>query len=61
MGGFGTGCDVRGRKGFNQEVEDVYKAKGSLNYDDVDRTEAQDVSEEELYKFIVDGHLSLGE
>jgi uncharacterized protein YgiM (DUF1202 family) len=48
-------------KGFNQEIEDAYKASGELNYADVDRTEAQAVSERELYDFIVEGHLSQGE
>jgi hypothetical protein len=48
-------------KGFNQEVEDAYKTKGSLNYADVDRTEAQTVSDADLYKFVVDGHLATGE
>ena len=48
-------------KGFNQEVENAYKAKGRLNYADVDRTEAQKVPQKELYDFIVEGHLSLGD
>ena len=48
-------------KGFNQEVENAYKADGKLNYADVDRTEQQKVSNEELYDFIVEGSLSMGE
>jgi len=48
-------------KGFNQEIENAYKAGGTLNYADVDRTEAQNVSKQELRDFIVEGHLSLGE
>ena len=48
-------------KGFNQEIENAYKTEGSLNYADVDRTEAQVTNEEDLYKFLVDGHLALGE
>ena len=48
-------------KGFNQQVENVYKAEGALNYADVDKTEQQQVSTEELYDFIVEGHLSLGD
>ena len=48
-------------KGFNQEIENTYKAKGRLNYADVDRTEAQKVSKQELHSFIVEGHLSLGD
>lgn len=48
-------------KGFNQEIENAYKAKGRLNYADVDRTEAQKVSKKELQDFIVAGHLSQGD
>lgn len=48
-------------KGFNQEVESVYKTKGRLNYADVDRTEAQTVDIDDLYNFIVDGHLLRGD
>jgi len=48
-------------KGFNQEIENAYKADGHLNYADVDRTEAQKVSMKELQDFIVEGHLSMGD
>jgi len=48
-------------KGFNQEVENAYKAKGKLNYADVDRTEAQKVSKKELQDFIVAGRLFQGD
>jgi hypothetical protein len=48
-------------KGFSQEVEDVYKTEGSLNYADVDRTEAITVSRDDLYAFVTEGHLSTGE
>jgi hypothetical protein len=48
-------------KGFNQEVENTYKAEGDLNYEDVDKTERQQVTMEELEKFIDEGHLSKGE
>jgi uncharacterized protein YgiM (DUF1202 family) len=48
-------------KGFSEEVENAYKANGKLNYADVDRTEAITVSEQDLYTFLKDGHLSLGE
>jgi len=48
-------------KGFNQEVEDVYKANGELNYADVDKTEAITVSQDDLYKFVTEGHLNTGE
>ncbi|AEF83411.1 SH3 domain-containing protein [Leadbettera azotonutricia] len=48
-------------KGFNQEVENAYKADGDLNYADVDKTEAITVAEDVLLKFITDGHLFAGE
>jgi SH3-like domain-containing protein len=48
-------------KGFNQEVENAYKADGDLNYADVDRTEAILVSPDELYRFVNEGHLNTGE
>jgi len=48
-------------KGFNQEVEDSYKTSGNFNFDDVDKTEANKVSQDDLYKFVVDGRLFTGE
>jgi len=48
-------------KGFNQEVENSYKAEGDLDYADVDKTEAIKVSKDELYKFVTEGHLITGE
>jgi len=48
-------------KGFNQEIENAYKSDGRLNYADVDRTETQKVPQKELYDFIVEGRLSLGD
>lgn len=48
-------------KGFNQEVEDVYKQTGELNYDAVDKIEKIRVDPSELQKFIVKGKLNGGE
>ena len=48
-------------KGFNQEVEDTYKAKGEYNFGDVDRVEAIVADEDELARFIKEGLLSAGE
>jgi uncharacterized protein YgiM (DUF1202 family) len=48
-------------KGFNEEVENAYKSNGSLNYADVDATEAITVPESELYSFITEGHLIVGD
>jgi len=48
-------------KGFNQEVENAYKAKGKLNYVDVDKIETISVNEADLKKFLEDGRLLMGE
>lgn len=48
-------------KGFNQEVEDAYKTKGKLNYADVDKTEAQNVAANDLYRFLDEGRLKKGD
>jgi uncharacterized protein YgiM (DUF1202 family) len=48
-------------KGFNEEVENAYRANGGVNYADVDQTETQRVSDQELYTFLTEGHLSLGD
>jgi len=48
-------------KGFNQEVENVYKSGGKLNYADVDKTEAVNVSLKDLEQFLTDGRLSMGD
>ena len=48
-------------KGFDRDVENAYRANGRLNYADVDRTEAQTVSPDDLYRFLTDGRLSLGD
>jgi hypothetical protein len=45
-------------KGFNQEIENVYKAEGELNYADVDRTEELVISDEDLLNFIIAGRLA---
>jgi hypothetical protein len=48
-------------KGFNQEVEDTYKKRGTLNYADVDRIEAVTVSESALRRFLEEGRLAMGD
>jgi hypothetical protein len=48
-------------KGFNQEIENVYRSEENLNYADVDRTEQIVVSEEDLLRFINEGRLAGGE
>jgi uncharacterized protein YgiM (DUF1202 family) len=49
-------------KGFSEEVENAYKAEGkNLNYQGVDATEAIKIPEQELYNFITEGRLSLGD
>ena len=48
-------------KGFNREVEDVYKTQGNPNYEDVDKMEAITVNETELLSFLEEGHLAMGD
>jgi uncharacterized protein YgiM (DUF1202 family) len=48
-------------KGFNQEVEDSYKKTGTMNYADVDRTEAINVQEATVRRFLEDGRLAMGD
>jgi len=48
-------------KGFNQDVENAYRAQGNLNYADVDRVEAITVSETDLRQFLEEGRLSTGD
>jgi uncharacterized protein YgiM (DUF1202 family) len=48
-------------KGFNQEVEDSYKANGNLNYAAIDAIEKEEVPNRELYDFLLEGHLARGE
>jgi hypothetical protein len=48
-------------KGFNKEVEDSYKKNGKFNYAAVDAVETVTVPEGDLYNFITDGRLSLGD
>ena len=61
----GAGADVSeialAGKGFSQELEDIFRAQGELNYADVDRAEAITVSMDELYQFIRAGRLNIGE
>ena len=45
-------------RGFNQEIENTYKASGSFNYADVDRVETQQVSMDALLHFLIEGRLS---
>jgi hypothetical protein len=42
-------------------VENAYKSGGRLNYADVDRTEALDVTKQELRDFIAEGRLFAGD
>jgi len=48
-------------KGFNEEVENAYKAEGNLNYEAVDWTEKLVIPGDDLYNFITEGNLSAGE
>jgi hypothetical protein len=48
-------------KGFDRDVENVYRASGDFNFEDVDRMERLTVSQEELFRFLTDGRLNTGE
>lgn len=48
-------------KGFSSEVEGLYKKNGKANYTAVDAMEKNEISTEELEKFIEDGKLNGGE
>jgi uncharacterized protein YgiM (DUF1202 family) len=48
-------------KGFNQEVEDAYKANGNLNYDAIDAIEKEEIPNREIFNFLLEGHLARGE
>jgi uncharacterized protein YgiM (DUF1202 family) len=48
-------------KGFNEEVENVYKSSHTVNYGAVDAVESQVVGDDELLTFIREGRLSMGD
>jgi hypothetical protein len=48
-------------KGFNEDVERSYQDSSGLDYSLIDQMESQVVSEDELYTFLMEGHLVTGE
>ena len=48
-------------KGFNQDVENSFRAQQNLNYADVDRVEAIVIDINALRRFLEEGRLSLGD
>jgi uncharacterized protein YgiM (DUF1202 family) len=48
-------------KGFSARTEQTYKSAGSLNYTQVDRMEAETVSNEVMYDFLTQGQLKTGD
>jgi hypothetical protein len=48
-------------KGFNQEVEQSYRAQQNLNYADVDQIERITVNQNNLRRFLEEGRLSMGD
>jgi hypothetical protein len=48
-------------KGFSAEVENSYKEDARVNYAAIDAMEAQRVSKQEIYDFLVEGRLITGE
>jgi hypothetical protein len=48
-------------KGFNQEVENVYRQNGTLNYEAIDDMEAIRIPNRQLFSFLQEGRLARGE
>jgi SH3-like domain-containing protein len=48
-------------KGFNQEVENVYRRNGALNYGAIDAMEAIRIPNRQLFSFLQEGRLARGE
>ena len=48
-------------KSFDRDIENAYKARGNLNFADVDRTEANTVPQDVLFHFITEGRLAMGD
>jgi uncharacterized protein YgiM (DUF1202 family) len=48
-------------KGFNEEVEQVYRESSGIDYSGVDAVEALRVSDDDLLRFITEGRLSMGD
>ena len=48
-------------KGFDRDIENAYRARGNLNYADVDRTEGFVMPESELLRFLTEGRLATGD
>jgi uncharacterized protein YgiM (DUF1202 family) len=63
-GGAGTASSrevAMAGKGFNEEVEQVYRESGGIDYSGVDAVEALRVSDDDLLRFITEGRLSMGD
>ncbi|MDR2404031.1 MAG: SH3 domain-containing protein [Spirochaetaceae bacterium] len=48
-------------KGFSEEVENAYRKDTVISYAEIDAMEAWRIPQQELYNFLVAGHLSLGD
>ncbi|MDR2135213.1 MAG: hypothetical protein LBO76_01210, partial [Treponema sp.] len=48
-------------KGFNEEVENVYRETSSADFGAVDLVEAARISDEDMLSFISEGRLSMGD
>ncbi len=46
-------------KGFSQEVEDLYKEQGLVDFSQIDQIERVMVSEQDMYDFLLEGNLVL--
>ncbi|MDR3144819.1 MAG: SH3 domain-containing protein [Treponema sp.] len=48
-------------KGFSEEVENAYRKDAVVSYTEIDAMEAFRIPRQELYNFLVEGRLSLGD
>ncbi|GHV87678.1 hypothetical protein AGMMS50267_00380 [Spirochaetia bacterium] len=48
-------------KGFSEEVEIAYKKNASVSYVEIDAMETLMVSKQDLYDFLIQGHLKTGD
>jgi hypothetical protein len=48
-------------KGFSGDIEQLYRKGEELDYSAVDAMESFTIPEQELYTFLIEGHLTTGE
>jgi uncharacterized protein YgiM (DUF1202 family) len=65
QGGGGTSASANelalAGKGFSEEVERSYRAETALDFSLIDAMEEESVANEELFEFLTEGHLFMGD